>query len=287
MKFCLKSVLILFAIVFALGEFQVEDVSAQGPIIRRMREKLNNGKPLLPFVEDESDKSDKSDKPSKKLTPASKKPTLARSKKEPTPAKKPNAAGRDKEKYRGSKLESGSSMGKKNAGRAGVSREFGMAIEKVGESIVVSQVANRGNASDAGVKRGDVVLAVGGAKLSVVEEFDAIADAMSGGDRVEFEFTRRGSKDPEKVFVQFGQPEERDDEAKATKFDEAPKLDAATASTKRTFADRYKPSIGSGLKSIYDDEGVDKLSSVLMPTPAPNRVESLKELDFPALEGGK
>jgi len=155
-----------------------------------------------------------------------------------------------------------------------------MVIAKAGESFVVSQIDSRGNAASAGIRRGDGVLAIGGAKLLAIEEFDGIADAMSGGDRVEFEIARRGSK-PEKVLVQYGQPEEIDEQEEAAKFDIAPSLEPLP--TKRVLSDRYEP---SGLTSVYD--GAEKPSSVLTPSPAPsNRVESLGELDFPALDGGK
>ena len=280
MKPCLKSVLILFAVVFAFGTFQVEDASAQGPIIRRMREKLNNGKPLLPFIADLESETPKA--PAKKPTPASK-PTPA--KKSPTPAKTPTPAEKP-QKYPRIKLESESASNSNSAAqRSGRLNGFGMAIEEVGESFVVSQIDPRGNAASAGVKRGDVVTAIGGAKLMAVAEYDGIADAMSGGDRVEFEVSRRGSKS-QKIVVQFGQPEERDDEDESGRFDVAPALDPVP--TKRSFSDRYEPSVGSGLRSIYD--GTEKPSSILTPTPAPprsNRIESLKELDFPALDGGK
>jgi hypothetical protein len=274
MKSCLKNIPFLFAVVFAFGAFQVEDASAQGPIIRRMRETFNKGRPLLPFVSDSELK--KAEAPSKKPTPASK----PQSRKTPTPATKAPTPAKQLEKFPNIKLESSKSERSDRASQTVRSEGFGMVIEKAGESFVVSQVNPRGNAASAGVKRGDVVTGIGGAKLSAIEEFEGIADAMTGGDRVEFEVSRRGSK-TQKFTVQFGQLEESNEDDQAAKFDVAP------SATKRSFSDRYVPAGDSGLESVYD--GAQKPSSIMTPTPAPprNSIESLEELDFPALEGGK
>ena len=117
-----------------------------------------------------------------------------------------------------------------------------------------------------------------------IEEFEAIADAMGGGDRVEFSVSRRGSK-PETVAVQFGEPEPVDEEEESAKFNVAPAKKSGSV-TKRSFTDRYEPPVGSGLKSVYEDSA--KPSSVLKPSPAPTPagIRPL-ELDLPALDGGK
>ena len=277
MKSCLKNILFLIAVVFAFGAFQVEDASAQGPIIRKMREKLNNGRPLLPFISDSE--LDKPKAPTKKPTLAAK----PQPKKTPTPATRAPTPAKQLEKFPRIKLDSGASAASNNSNRNSQivrSEGFGMAIEKAGESFVVSQVNPQGNAASAGVMRGDIVTGIGGAKLTAIEEFEGIADAMSGGDRVEFDVSRRGSK-TQKVIVQFGQLDE-------SKEEESAKFEIAPSTTNRSFSDRYEPSVGSGLESVYD--GAQKPSSILTPTPAPttsNRIESFEELDFPALDGRK
>ncbi len=289
MKPCLKLVLILFSVVFAVGSFPMDEAAAQGPIIRRMREKLNRGKPLLPFISESA--APKAKAPAKQPTLATRNPTPTR--KAPTPARKaptqattptlakPNVVGKGQKKYPSIKLQSNpQAAANATVGNAGVSREFGMKIQSSGEAFVVSQVDPRGNAAAAGIQRGDVVTAIGGAKLLAVEEFDAIVEAMGGGDRVEFEISRRGQK-AQKMVVQFGQHEEPEADEEVSKFEVAPSI----TSTPEGHSDRYVPSVGSGLKSVYD--GSQKPSSVLTPTPAPNRVESLEALDFPALDGGR
>ena len=166
-----------------------------------------------------------------------------------------------------------------------------MELQAQGDDFFIGRIDPRGNAAEAGLRRGDLIEEIGGAPIQVMEEFDAIAKAMRGGDRVEFKVSRRGSK-AEKVVVQFGEPapvEESNEEA-PNKIDILPRdFDSSATPTRRRLSDRYEP-VGNGLNSIYD--GQAKPSSILEPTPAPkraNRVESLSELDFPALElnGGK
>ena len=290
----LKSILVLFTIVFAMGAFPVEDASAQGPIIRRMREKLNGGKPLLPFVED-IEESLRPEPPRTRPAPATNSPTPATKKSSsqrtptpatrPTPAKQPTPASRPPQENPTIKLRSpGQPSGASAQDES--SKGFGMVLQKVGETFVVGNVDPRGNAAAAGVRQGDVIENIGGAPIEVIEEFEAIAKAMRGGDRVEFEVSRRGRK-PEKVIVQYGQPDPVE-EKEANKIEIAPlELEPSPTPTRRQLTDRYEPSVGSGLKSVYDSS--EKPSSVFSPTPVPptNRVESLGDLDFPALDGGK
>lgn len=310
MKFLLKSALVLFATFLAIESFSIEEASAQGPIIRRMRERLNGGKPLLPFVEDieqaSRDAFNKRPTPATKLRPSSAKtPTPAKA---PTPArtrtpekKEPTLADRNPSKDRPTiKLASpgrGPSASKPSEGATG----FGMRLKEVRENFYVDQIDPRGNAAEAGLRRGDLIEEIGGAPIKVIEEFDAIAKAMRGGDRVEFKISRRGSK-PEKVVVQYGQPDpvdeseqsaQSDQSEEPNRFNVAPRgLESRPSANRRTLSDRYEPTIGSGLNSIYD--GAEKPSSILEPTPAPrpanriqqNRIQPL-ELDLPALDGGK
>lgn len=289
MKPGLKSLLILFSVVLVFGTVSSEEADAQGPIIKRLRE-LNGGKPLLPFVSD----------PQPVRPPASREPTPAKKKSsekgkagsktptpanKPTPAKRPTSAdSRSKDKYPPVKLRS---PDKSAADQSTAAQGFGMFIQESGDRFIISQVNPRGNAAAAGLQRGDVIENIGGAPIKVVEEFEAIGKAMKGGDRVEFEVSRRGSK-PEKVNVQFGKapPVEQPKDDEPNKIEIAPSLDLTPAVRERP---RYVPEVGSGLKSVYD--GANKPSSIFEPTPAPttgrNTVQSLEELDFPALEGGK
>ena len=316
MKSWSKSILVASAVFFGLGAFPTEEASAQGPIIRKMRERLNNGKALLPFVEGmESASRDAAKREAERraeasarnrLTPATKTPARASKTptrasgsgtKAPTPAsgsgtKAPTPA--RQQPTPASKAEQKPTIKLQSPGtnpQAIASKGFGMELQAQGDDFFIGRIDPRGNAAEAGLRRGDLIEEIGGAPIQVMEEFDAIAKAMRGGDRVEFKVSRRGSK-AEKVVVQFGEPapvEESNEEA-LNKIDILPRdFDSSATPTRRRLSDRYEP-VGNGLNSIYD--GQAKPSSILEPTPAPkraNRVESLSELDFPALElnGGK
>lgn len=289
MKSCLKPALIASAFFFALGAFPTEEASAQGPIIRGMRERFNGGKPLLPFVVDpEASKP----KPALRPKPEAKRPTPA-TKKRPTPAAKtptpatktPTPAYPGTQERPKIKLQTPSDRAEAANPQALGAKGFGMQLQKQGDYFFVGQIDPRGNAAEAGLRRGDLVEEIGGAPIKVVEEFEAIAKAMRGGDRVEFKVSRRGSK-AQKINVQFGEIEPESDEP--NRIEIAPADSPTPAATRRRMTDRYEPPVGGGLRSIY--EGAEEPSSILEPTPAParsNRVESLGELDFPALDGGK
>ena len=308
MNFGFKTALILFSVSIALGAFPIDEVSAQGPLVKGLRNRLNNGKPLIPFVGDMEQAFRPQPQPPNRLSPA------AAAAKKPTPAAKPNPAGRTPApssrvptpatrrptpatptpasrasgsgtKYPPIKLESP----ERTAAPATAEKPtqklaaagFGMSIQQYGEGFVVAQVDPRGNAAAEGVRRGDVIENIGGAPIRDIAEYEAVGKAMSGGDRVEFELSRRGSK-PQKMMIQFGKAAPV---PASEPMDVAPNLEPAPSEpivTQRR--ERYEPT-GSGLKSIY--ESGDTPSSILSPTPAPtpaNRVQSLGELDYPALE---
>lgn len=80
---------------------------------------------------------------------------------------------------------------------------FGMLLQKRGEELVVAQLDPRGNAVEAGVRGGDVIVGAGGVALSSMNEFNEITDILQNGDQLEFEIARRGKKD--KMLIQFGE----------------------------------------------------------------------------------
>ena len=289
MNRCLKSTLVLFTVAFTMGSLPVEDASAQGPIVRKMRERLNGGKPLLPFV-GSIEQQLKPNPPQNRPTPAAKTPTPAGSKssvqRTPTPAKQPSPAAKRPQENPTIKLRSPGQPSAASSQKESATG-FGMRLQEVGEAFVVGSVVPGGNAATAGLRRGDVIENVGGAPIQVIEEFEAIAKAMRGGDRVEFEISRRGSK-PEKVIVQYGQPDPIDED-ESNSIEISPMESApSAASTQPQSTNRYEPAVGSGLRSVYDSS--EKPSSVFTPTPVPgstNGVKSLGDLDFPALDGGK
>ena len=70
------------------------------------------------------------------------------------------------------------------------------------DQILVSKVDSKGNAAEAGIRRGDQIKEIGGIEASSIEEFNEIAKIMSDGDQMEF-LVRRGGRD-RKIDVQFG-----------------------------------------------------------------------------------
>ncbi len=87
---------------------------------------------------------------------------------------------------------------------------FGMSvvIDKK-DNIIVAQVAPKGNAAEAGLQRGDVVVEAGGVELTSIEEYQEIAKMLGAGDQLDLKVTRRGR--PSTVTIQYGQPPSLED----------------------------------------------------------------------------
>ena len=156
---------------------------------------------------------------------------------------------------------------------------FGMWVQESRKRFYISQIDPRGNASAAGLQRGDLIVNVGGAPLKVIEEYASIAKAMRGGDRVEFEISRRGSK-PKKVALQFGKAPPVKQPPVDTR-DEKIRTPVPAAPVVRT-RPRYEPDSTSGLRSVYEGSGTP--SSVFEPTPAARIDNQSLEIDLPSLE---
>ena len=287
MNFGLKSTLtLLFAISLSFGAL-TDEAAAQGPFIKKLRS-FNKGRPLLPFIpESKPEKPPKQPTLAQKPTPAKAGSAGASGSRTPTPARQPTPAKDPSRVNRPTPANAGSgSAPQPSADQTAAAKGFGMRIQQSGERFFISQVDTRGNAAAAGLRRGDLIVNIGGAPVKVVEEYEAIAKAMKGGDRVEFEVARRGNK-PEKLDVQFGKAPA----IKQPVDNSSNEMNVGTSAPAnpepiRYQPKRYEPPVGSGLQSVY--EGNEKPSSVFTPTPAPrtggNRVQSLEQLDFPALE---
>ncbi len=84
---------------------------------------------------------------------------------------------------------------------------FGMELKADKEDqIYVADVDRNGNAATAGLKKGDIILEIGGSKLMSVEEFDEISKVMNDGDQLELKVDRRGRVAD--VRIQFGEAED-------------------------------------------------------------------------------
>lgn len=83
---------------------------------------------------------------------------------------------------------------------AATRKGFGLKLDtNRNDELFVAAIDPRGNAAQAGLRRGDVVLEIGGVVATTVEEYDQISKAMSPGDQMEFRFERHGQTDKELV----------------------------------------------------------------------------------------
>jgi hypothetical protein len=92
----------------------------------------------------------------------------------------------------------------RNNRRGGHNKGFGMTVAGGSSGgLVVAHVDPNGNAYQAGVRRGDRILELGGIEASDEKEFQEIEAAMADGDQLELRL-RRGGKE-NKVLVLFGE----------------------------------------------------------------------------------
>ena len=82
------------------------------------------------------------------------------------------------------------------------SQAFGMLLETKGEKLVVTQINPAGNASKAGIRKGDSIMELGGLDLSSMLAFNEITDVLKDGDQIELLVDRAG-KESQKL-VMFG-----------------------------------------------------------------------------------
>lgn len=267
----------------------------KGKLIQRLRDDLNDGRPFIPPIfGSEGSENEKSTQSKNAKKPTLAKRPEAKATKSPTPAslRKPGDF-RPSRMTPAAELDTNANrIARRNSqtnGKSGLptgtdlprepsvvkTKGFGMVVRKAGENFVVADVVAGGNAATEGVQRGDRILEIGGAELLSLTEFEAIADSMRGGDRVEFTLERRGKK--AKTMVQFGTPEPLADESDIAPAKLRPVPAPTSNATRRTLQDRYVPPAGGdGLKSILESGG----------TPIPRtRKQSNTDFDFPALNG--
>lgn len=80
---------------------------------------------------------------------------------------------------------------------------FGMQIDSKNDKLIVTKVDSKGNAVEAGIRKGDVLVAAGGVEFQTVDELNEISKILGNGDQLEFEISRRGQK--KKVLIQYGE----------------------------------------------------------------------------------
>lgn len=86
------------------------------------------------------------------------------------------------------------------------SQAFGMLLETQGQDLVVTQLNPAGNASKAGVRKGDRIIGVGGLELDSMLAFNEITDVLKDGDSLEFLVDQAGKES--KKIVLFGKAPE-------------------------------------------------------------------------------
>jgi len=79
---------------------------------------------------------------------------------------------------------------------------FGMLLKTRGDDLVVTQVNPNGNASKAGVRKGDLILGAGGIEFGSMMEFNQITDVLRDGDQLEFLVGQAGKES--KKLIAFG-----------------------------------------------------------------------------------
>ena len=84
---------------------------------------------------------------------------------------------------------------------------FGMTVsQSKNDQLIVTGVDPNGNAASAGFRPGDQLIAMGGGKLSALEEYEQISKTLGQGDQVEIGFVRRGKN--LKSLLQYGTVDE-------------------------------------------------------------------------------
>lgn len=99
----------------------------------------------------------------------------------------------------------------RNASNTPARKGFGFTITEKDEEIVITNVAPGGNASEAGLRRGDVIKGIGGVEVDSKKAFNEIAEILNAGDTIEVSY-RRG-KQTNDVQIAYGDAPEVDEES--------------------------------------------------------------------------
>ena len=90
---------------------------------------------------------------------------------------------------------------------SGDSIDLGISIRAIGtgdqaKGLLIEKINERGFGAKSGLRKGDLIVGIGGIDANSEEEFNSIASVMRAGDQIEFEVNRKGKS--EKIQVQFG-----------------------------------------------------------------------------------
>ena len=82
------------------------------------------------------------------------------------------------------------------------SHAFGMLLQSRGKDLVVTQINPNGNASKAGVRKGDLILGGGGVEFGSMLNFNEITELLKDGDQIEFLVGQAGKEN--KILIPYG-----------------------------------------------------------------------------------
>ncbi len=118
---------------------------------------------------------------------------------------------------------------------------FGMKLKTdKSDKILIDNMDRNGNADNAGLKKGDQVIAIGGVPIDTVEEFEEIAQILNDGDQMEVRVLRRG-KEIDAVLA-YGEPIDTENG-----FNQSATLGNSSNSSSNLPASNQRQRIGSGV----------------------------------------
>ena len=158
------------------------------------------------------------------------------------------------------------------------------------DRVIVTQVLPGSNAAEAGLQRGDVIVAAGGVDLGSIEEFREITKIMGAGDQLDFKVARRGREST--LTLQHGQPPQLPDEDQLNDAPRAPSTEQSSAAadrrgrvTPRQTAGAYRGNFEfvppaddhsvSGMRSVLDSPIIEEPISAPVRTHVPARPASM------------
>lgn len=208
------------------AEYQDDKLFGNGKFLRRLRSdvakklqpKPNDGKkanvdprakvPTPARKRTVGNAPTRAERPGNAPTPATRSGNASKSVTRPSVVARPASTRPKSSSLRGSGPNVASGSGseerpsKANLSNKNSASGFGMQFELKSDRFTVTKVDSRGNAYEAGLKKGDVILGAGGVELGSIEEFDEISKILGQGDQLEFKISRRGKK--QDLLIQYG-----------------------------------------------------------------------------------
>ena len=165
--------------------------------------------------------------------------------------------------------------------------EIAVKESKTPAGLQVDQVSTRGAAWAAGIRRGDIIVSVGGIETANKDDLSGITQVLKDGDQIEFEIMRRGNK--ETVLVQFGEaPADtviENDQGEGPAYNRFSDSDnpAATAPPRRNASRTLQPR--SGMRSVLDEGVTSRKTSGATPSwqvqPPSSRISQTRSSQIP------